>query len=125
MYVYFTFEGKDISEPILFATLEEAQEKMKSDFVNEARKNNRLIDLDQDSDDDGGVDETEETDVSENNEEEVPEEDTGNIEENADHHIYYYIRDNFGECLITDTSAVITNTDDGKKWNANIFPYEE
>ena len=124
MYVYFTFKDKDISAPILFNTLEEAQEKMKSDFVLEAHKNNRLINLDQDSVEDS-VDETEETDVSENNEEEVPEEDTGNIEENTEHHIYYYVRDNFGECLITDTSAVITNTDDGKKWNANIFPYEE
>ena len=125
MYVYFTFKDKDISALILFNTLEEAQEKMKSDFVLEAHKNNRLINLDQDSVEDS-VDETEETDVSENNEEEgVPEEDTGNIEENTEHHIYYYVRDNFGECLITDTSAVITNTDDGKKWNANIFPYEE
>ena len=124
MYVYFTFEGKDISEPILFTTLEEAQEKMKSDFVNEARKNNRLIDLDEESDEDV-VDNTEETDVSENNAEDTTEEDVGNIEENTNHRIYYYIRDNFGECLITDTSAVITNTDDGKKWNANIFPYEE
>ena len=81
MYVYFTFKDKDISAPILFNTLEEAQEKMKSDFVLEAHKNNRLINLDQDSVEDS-VDETEETDVSENNEEEgVPEEDTGNIEE--------------------------------------------
>lgn len=104
-YIYLTASSRSISRPKIFDTLEEAQEQMKTDFIEVAYLNNRIIRLDY-------QDEFELENV------ETEEEPVNNI-------INYSIRDNFGECAITDTEAYVTNTVDNTKWNAQIFTREE
>lgn len=150
-YIYLTVSSRSISRPKIFDTLEEAQEQMRTDFIEVAYLNNRIIRLDYqdefelENDSENveenmdAVDENYNEPVEESidivNENDIPvdsETPAENIEENAETEeepvnniINYSIRDNFGECAITDTEAYVTNTVDNTKWNAQIFTREE
>lgn len=150
-YIYLTVSSRSISRPKIFDTLEEAQEQMKTDFIEVAYLNNRIIRLDyqdefeleNDSENaeenmdavDENYNEPAEESIDIVNENDIPvdsETPAENIEENVETEeepvnniINYSIRDNFGECAITDTEAYVTNTVDNTKWNAQIFTREE
>lgn len=150
-YIYLTVSSRSISRPKIFDTLEEAQEQMKADFIEVAYLNNRIIQLDHhdefelENDSENAeenmdvVDENYNEPVEESidivDENDIPadsETPAENIEENAEteedpvnNNINYMIRDNFGECGITNSEAYVTNTIDSTKWNAHIFTREE
>ena len=135
-YIYLTVSSRSISKPKIFDTLEEAQEQMKADFIEVAYLNNRIIQLDYHDDfelENDNENAKENMDIIDENDIPVDSETPAeNIEENAETEeepvnniINYMIRDNFGECGITNTDAYVTNTIDNTKWNAHIFTREE